>query len=77
MKDAGQLPLRVTHNNTRSNSVLFDIEACTPLTVIDSDTVMPGLVAFDFGDAIRSAGNDASEDERIRRKYIKYSKVIH
>ena len=63
MKDAGELPLRVTHNDTKSNNVLFDRETGAPLTVIDLDTVMPGLVAFDFGDAIRSAGNTAAEDE--------------
>lgn len=59
----GELPLRVTHNDTKSNNVLFDAETLEPLTVIDLDTVMPGLVAFDFGDAIRSAANSAKEDE--------------
>ena len=63
MLNAGQLPLRVTHNDTKSNNVLFDRETKKPLTVIDLDTVMPGLVAFDFGDAIRSAANTATEDE--------------
>ncbi|MBQ9115947.1 MAG: phosphotransferase [Clostridia bacterium] len=63
MKDAGELPLRVTHNDTKSNNVLFDRDSGNPITVIDLDTVMPGLVAFDFGDAIRSAGNSAAEDE--------------
>ena len=63
LKNEGVLPLRVTHNDTKSNNVLFDRESKHPLTVIDLDTVMPGLVAFDFGDAIRSAGNSAEEDE--------------
>lgn len=63
MKREGLLPLRVTHNDTKSNNVLFDKISGKPLTVIDLDTVMPGLVAFDFGDAIRSAGNAAGEDE--------------
>ena len=63
MLTAGQLPLRVTHNDTKSNNVLFDRESKKPITVIDLDTVMPGLVAFDFGDAIRSAANTANEDE--------------
>lgn len=63
MKNSGILPLRVTHNDTKSNNVLFDRESGKPLTVIDLDTVMPGLVAFDFGDAIRSAGNSSEEDE--------------
>jgi len=63
LKNEGKLPLRVTHNDTKSNNVLFDRENGNPLTVIDLDTVMPGLVAFDFGDAIRSAANAAEEDE--------------
>ena len=63
MKDEGILPIRVTHNDTKSNNVLFDRNTGNPLTVIDLDTVMPGLVAFDFGDAIRSAGNSTEEDE--------------
>ncbi len=63
MLENGELPLRVTHNDTKSNNVLFDPETLEPLTVIDLDTVMPGLVAFDFGDAIRSAANTAKEDE--------------
>ena len=63
LKNEGKLPLRVTHNDTKSNNVLFDRATGTPLTVIDLDTVMPGLVAFDFGDAIRSAGNSTEEDE--------------
>ena len=63
MKNAGVLPLRVTHNDTKSNNVLFDRQNNKPITVIDLDTVMPGLVAFDFGDAIRSAGNSTEEDE--------------
>ena len=63
MKNDGTLPLRVTHNDTKSNNVLFDRESGKPLTVIDLDTVMPGLVAFDFGDAIRSAGCSTEEDE--------------
>ncbi len=63
MKHEGLLPLRVTHNDTKSNNVLFDRVTGKPLTVIDLDTVMPGLVAFDFGDAIRSAGNSTEEDE--------------
>lgn len=59
---AGRLPLRVTHNDTKINNVLFDPITRKALTVIDLDTVMPGLVGFDFGDAIRSAGNQVAED---------------
>lgn len=59
----GVLPLRVTHNDTKTSNVLFDAETKEYLSVIDLDTVMPGLVAFDFGDAIRIAASTAAEDE--------------
>ena len=58
----GKLPLRVTHNDTKINNVLFDEETREALVVIDLDTVMPGLVGHDFGDAIRSAANFVEED---------------
>ena len=64
MQRANILPLRVTHNETKSSNVLFDAETNEKLAVIDLDTVMPGLVAFDFGDAIRVAGATVDEDER-------------
>ena len=60
--EAGELPLRVTHNDTKINNVLFDEESLKPLVVIDLDTVMPGLVGHDFGDAIRFAANFMEED---------------
>lgn len=60
----GKLPLRVTHNDTKINNILFDAETHEPLCVVDLDTVMPGLAAFDFGDAIRSGAATAEEDER-------------
>lgn len=63
MLEAGKLPLRVTHNDTKINNVLFDRESEKALVVIDLDTVMPGLVAHDFGDAVRFAANTAAEDE--------------
>lgn len=59
MQDKGELPLRVTHNDTKINNVLFDRKTLQPLTVIDLDTVMLGLVSYDFGDTIRSAANAA------------------
>ena len=62
MYEAGELPLRVTHNDTKINNVLFDEETLRPLVVIDLDTVMPGLVGHDFGDAIRFAANFVEED---------------
>ena len=63
LQAAGKLPLRVTHNDTKLNNVLFD-EAGKPLCVLDLDTVMPGLTACDFGDAIRFGASTALEDER-------------
>ena len=62
MQARGELPLRVTHNDTKINNVLFDEETHAPLLVIDLDTVMPGLVGHDFGDAIRFAANFTEED---------------
>ncbi len=58
------MPLRVTHNDAKTSNVLFDVNDHQHLSVIDLDTVMPGLVAFDFGDAIRIVGNTGEEDER-------------
>ena len=59
---AGQLPIRITHNDTKFNNVLLDAEDRAQC-VIDLDTVMPGYVAYDFGDAIRTIINTAAEDE--------------
>ena len=59
----GKLPLRITHNDTKSNNVLFDEKTNEPIAVIDLDTVMPGLAAYDFADSIRFAANTAAEDE--------------
>jgi hypothetical protein len=58
----GKIPLRITHNDTKFNNILLD-ENDKALCVIDLDTVMPGYVHYDFGDAIRTATNTASEDE--------------
>ncbi len=60
----GDLPLRVTHNDTKLNNVLIDAETGRGLCVIDLDTVMPGFAAYDFGDSIRSGASTALEDER-------------
>lgn len=64
MQRRGELPLKVTHNDTKCNNVLFDKETGEYLCVIDLDTVMPGLTGFDFGDAIRFIANSAEEDEK-------------
>ena len=63
MLENGELPLRVTHNDTKLNNVLLDNDTHKPLCVLDLDTVMPGLSAYDFGDSIRFGGNTAAEDE--------------
>ena len=60
---AGKLPLRVTHNDTKLNNILFDKTTGEGLCVIDLDTVMPGLAANDFGDSIRFGANHCAEDE--------------
>lgn len=62
LQQAGELPLRVTHNDTKINNVLFSKADGHPLVVIDLDTVMPGLIGHDFGDAIRFAANFVEED---------------
>ena len=61
---AGEIPLRVTHNDTKLNNVLLDAQTGRGVCVIDLDTVMPGLAAYDFGDSIRFGANTAEEDER-------------
>ncbi len=64
LQKQGVLPLRVTHNDTKCSNVLFDEKTKDYLCVIDLDTVMPGLVAFDFGDAVRIAASTGEEDEK-------------
>ena len=53
------IPLRITHNDTKINNILFD-QSNNALCVIDLDTVMPGSALYDFGDAIRTIGNKSS-----------------
>jgi len=60
--DAGKIPVRITHNDTKINNILFDKNGI-PLCIIDLDTVMPGSVLYDFGDAIRTAANTVTEEE--------------
>ncbi len=61
--ESGDLPLRVTHNDTKLNNVMFDKKSGKAICVIDLDTVMPGLALYDFGDSIRFGANTAAEDE--------------
>ncbi len=63
MLNNGELPLRVTHNDTKLNNVLLDPETKAPVAVVDLDTVMPGLSLYDFGDSIRFGASTAAEDE--------------
>ncbi|NVO20682.1 MAG: aminoglycoside phosphotransferase family protein [Bacteroidetes bacterium] len=60
---SGLLPLRITHNDTKFNNILFN-EANKAICIVDLDTVMPGSVLFDFGDAIRTGANSVCEDEK-------------
>jgi len=60
--EAGEIPLRITHNDTKFNNVLLD-ENNNGLCVIDLDTVMPGYVHYDFGDSIRTSTNTGQEDD--------------
>lgn len=61
--DKGELPLRVTHNDTKLNNILFDASTRKALCIIDLDTIMPGLSLYDFGDSIRTGANTGAEDE--------------
>ena len=63
MLRSGALPLRVTHNDTKLNNVLLDEKTGCAKCVLDLDTVMPGLSACDFGDAVRFGASSAAEDE--------------
>lgn len=63
MLERGELPLRVTHNDTKLNNIMIDKETGKGICVIDLDTVMPGLSVYDFGDSIRFGANTALEDE--------------
>lgn len=60
----GKLPLRVTHNDTKLNNILFDADTKKALCIIDLDTVMPGLSHYDFGDSIRFGASTGAEDEK-------------
>ncbi len=61
---AGQLPERITHNDTKLNNVMIDDATGKAICVVDLDTVMPGSVLYDFGDMVRTATSPALEDER-------------
>ena len=62
--ERGSLPLRVTHNDTKLNNILFDRDSNDGICIIDLDTVMPGYSVNDFGDSIRFGASTAAEDEK-------------
>ncbi|MCX6281925.1 MAG: aminoglycoside phosphotransferase family protein [Bacteroidetes bacterium] len=64
---SGRLPLRVTHNDTKFNNILFNSNN-KAICIVDLDTVMPGYSLYDFGDAIRTGANTAAEDESELQK---------
>ena len=65
----GKIPMRVTHNDTKINNVLFDSITNEAICVIDLDTIMPGLSLYDFGDSIRSGAVTSDENEQDLSKY--------
>ncbi|MDD4501626.1 MAG: aminoglycoside phosphotransferase family protein [Clostridia bacterium] len=64
----GSIPLRVTHNDTKLNNLLFDNTTDKPICILDLDTVMPGSLLYDYGDALRISGSSAAEDEEDLNK---------
>ena len=74
--ESGQLKLRITHNDTKINNVLFDSETKKVICVIDLDTLMPGYFIYDLGDMIRTFVSPAAEDEKDLSK-VRVRKEIH
>lgn len=68
--DTGEIPQRITHNDTKINNVMIDEETDEAVCVIDLDTVMPGSVLYDFGDLVRTAVSPAAEDEQDLSKVV-------
>ncbi len=64
LQASGEIPERVTHNDTKLNNVMMDEASGEGVCVVDLDTVMPGLALYDFGDMVRTATSPAAEDER-------------
>lgn len=74
MKDKS-VPLRVTHNDTKLNNILFDKDTLEFVCVVDFDTIMPGSLLYDFGDALRFGASSAAEDESdLSRVYFELDK---
>lgn len=64
LQEQGEIPERITHNDTKLNNVMIDDATETGICVLDLDTVMPGLALYDFGDMVRATTSPAAEDER-------------
>ena len=62
--ESGEIPERVTHNDTKFNNVMMDRRTGKSMCVVDLDTVMPGTVLYDFGDMVRTTTSPTLEDER-------------
>lgn len=75
MLKSGEMPLKVTHNDTKLNNVMIDDNTGVGLAVIDLDTVMPGCLGYDFGDSIRFGCNPVAEDEKDLSKVV-FSKEL-
>lgn len=79
--DSGELPVRVTHNDTKINNVMIDDIDGRGVCVIDLDTVMPGTVLYDFGDQVRTTTGTAAEDERdlgkVRFQLGMFDRLVH
>ncbi len=73
--ESGNLPLRITHNDTKFNNILFN-SSDLAISIVDLDTVMPGSILFDYGDAIRTVANTAAEDEEDLQK-IRFNLPIY
>ena len=73
LNKSGDIPERITHNDTKLNNVLLDDTTMDGVCVIDLDTVMPGLVHYDFGDMVRTGTSPAAEDEQdLSKVYMRF-----
>jgi hypothetical protein len=70
LQEAGSIPERITHNDTKINNVMLDNQTGEGICVIDLDTVMPGLALYDFGDMVRTCTSPAAEDEQDLSKVV-------